>query len=136
MSDTMQDTAKTKRPALIPGSPVTIGTKYDYAMMITDEAEAQSYFEACVKHTMAMGKSRADSECIERINLGYYAGYYSNETRQRVERLFNCEHPMFGKATETPVDAGKALLTGAAAANHGVAAAVGAWAARINPERN
>lgn len=32
--------------------------------------------------------------------LGYYAGYFSDETRERVERLFQCAHPYFGKIAE------------------------------------
>ena len=41
--------------------------------------------------------------------LGYYAGYFDAATRARVERLFQCEHPFFGKIAErgqpTPEDA-------------------------------
>lgn len=77
---------------------ITIGEKYDPAMTITDPDEAVAYFEACVRHTMSFGTSREEAESIERQNLGYYAGYYSHETRLRVERLFNCSHPYFGKA--------------------------------------
>lgn len=86
----------------------TIGEKYGPAMEITDEAEAKRYFEKCVTHSMGFGKSRAEAETIERSNLGYYAGYYDNETRKRVERLFSCAHPVFGKAVEgtpTPEEA-------------------------------
>ena len=79
---------------------VTIGDKYGPAMEITDAAEAQEYFEACVLHTMSFGKSREEAEQVERSNLGYYAGYYSEETRQRCERLFSCAHPVFGSIAE------------------------------------
>lgn len=37
---------------------------------------------------------------IAQKNLGYYAGYYDNETRKMVEELFFCEHPMFGSIKE------------------------------------
>ena len=43
---------------------------------------------------------RAEAEKICKSNLGYYAGYYDNETRARVEKLFLCEHPIFGSIKE------------------------------------
>jgi hypothetical protein len=78
---------------------ITIGDKYGPAMAITDETEARAYFEKCVRHSMAHGNDRKQAERIERANLGYYAGYYDNETRERVERLFRCAHPVFGPIT-------------------------------------
>ena len=74
---------------------ITIGEKYDPAMKITDQAEADAYFEVLVEHMMRHGHDREEAERIERTNLGYYAGYGFD--RERVERLFNCEHPIFGK---------------------------------------
>ena len=79
---------------------ITIGAKYDPAMKITDQAEADRYFEECVEHCMRFAHSREEVERIERSNLGYYAGYYSDETRRQVERLFRCEHPVFGSIAE------------------------------------
>ncbi len=79
---------------------ITIGAKYSPAMEMADQAEADAYFEECVTHTMGFGKSREEAEGIERGNLGYYAGYYSKETRLRVERLFGCAHPVFGAIAE------------------------------------
>lgn len=89
---------------------LTIGEKYGPAMEITDQAAADEYFEACVAHLMDNhGTERAEAETIERANLGYYAGYYSPETRARVERLFRCAHPVFGSietnGSPTPLDA-------------------------------
>lgn len=78
------------------GERITLSEKYDPAMKIEDQVEADAYLEACVEHTMRFGKSRADAEKIERSNLGYFAGYYKAETRARVERLFRCAHPIFG----------------------------------------
>ncbi len=75
---------------------ITIGKKYGPAMEMTDQAQADAYFEECVQHTMSFGKSREEAEGIEKQNLGYFAGYYSHETRERVERLFRCAHPVFG----------------------------------------
>lgn len=75
---------------------MTIGEKYGPAIRIIGQAEADRYFKKLVWHTMAAGGNRDEAERIERSNLGYYAGYYTDETRERVERLFRCEHPVFG----------------------------------------
>lgn len=79
---------------------ITIGDKYGPAMEIADQIEADAYFERCVAHTMTFGRSREEAESIERQNLGYYAGYYRDETRARVEKLFQCSHPVFGAIAE------------------------------------
>src|SRR5438270_427355 len=44
--------------------------------------------------------SREQAERIERDNLAYFAGYYDDQTRQRVETLFKCAHPVFGSIAE------------------------------------
>ncbi len=81
---------------------ITIGKplhyRYGLAMEITTQAEADAYFEELVKHNQSVQPDlpREKAEEIERSNLGYYAGYYGSETRERVERLFRCEHPVFG----------------------------------------
>lgn len=97
---------------------ITVGDKYGPAMTITDQAEADEYFEACVEHTMNFCSEiwqaddpRAEAERIERLNLGYIAGYYDHETRVRVERLFSAKHPIFGTASK-PVDPEKAFELG------------------------
>jgi hypothetical protein len=75
---------------------ITVGEKYGPAMEMTDQSTADAYFEELVTHSMRFGKTRKEAESLERSNLGYYAGYYSSETRARVERLFRCAHPVFG----------------------------------------
>lgn len=87
---------------------ITIGNKYDWVMEIQTQEEADKYFEECILHMMSFGKTREEAEEIERQNLGYFAGYYDHETRLRVEKLFKCKHPLFGKASEhipTPKEA-------------------------------
>jgi hypothetical protein len=102
---------------------VSIGDKYGPAMELTEQPDADAYFEKCIEHTMRFDKNtRERAESIERANLGYYAGYYSNETRARVERLFHCAHPIFGeiavKGPPTPEEAlAKGIEMGRAAAN-------------------
>lgn len=76
---------------------ITIGQKYDPAMEIADQVEADAYFALCVDHSMTYHRmTRAEAEALERTNLGYWAGYFSAETRARVEMLFRCSHPIFG----------------------------------------
>jgi hypothetical protein len=86
---------------------LTIGEKCGPAMQITDQAEADAYFEACVEHCMGFGRSRSEAENIERQNLGYYAGYYDHPTQERVNRLFRTTHPIFGDKHPTPEEAFK-----------------------------
>ncbi len=93
-------------------SEITIGDKYGPAMEITDQTQANTYFETCVEHCMSFGKTREEAESIERQNLGYFAGYYSHETRERVERLYGCAHPIFGKASVHQPTAQEALDAG------------------------
>lgn len=76
---------------------VTIQDKYGPAMFIEDQTEADLYFDACVRHSMAVAQiTREQAEEIERANLGYFAGYYGDDIRARVERVFKCAHPIFG----------------------------------------
>jgi hypothetical protein len=78
----------------------TNGELYGPAMKIQDEAAAQEHFERLVEFGMSWGQTREEAERIQRANLGYYAGYHGHETRERVERLFACKHPVFGAIAE------------------------------------
>jgi hypothetical protein len=76
---------------------LTYGDCLHPAMKITDEADAQQYLADYVAYIG--DKPRKEGLPAEQIalnNLGYFAGYYDNETRERVERLFKCSHPIFG----------------------------------------
>lgn len=87
----------------------TIGEQYRPAMEIETEPEAAEYLEALIQHAMGRhGQSREEATSIQKQNLGYFAGYYDQETRVRVERLFLCSHPIFGAASSgapSPEDA-------------------------------
>lgn len=77
--------------------PPTIGEVYGPAMEIKSQVEADAYFEQIVTGKMDReGLSREVAADMTRQNLGCYAGYYNAETRERVERLFCCSHPIFG----------------------------------------
>lgn len=97
---------------------ISIGDKYRPAMEITEQADADDYFARCVEHTLTFGRhTQAEAEAVERSNLGYFAGYYDHETRERVERLFRCSHPIFGSIAEMGApSASDALVAGVRAA--------------------
>lgn len=78
----------------------TFGEKYGPAMTVKTQEDADAYFNRCVEHTMLFGKTREQAETIERHNLGYWAGHYGAEVRERIERLFKCKHPVFGAIAE------------------------------------
>jgi len=88
---------------------------YMVAMHITDPEDAKQYFEAlvdnCVKITKGK-KTRNECISIQKSNLGYFAGYFTDDTRERVERLFDCEHPFFGKITENKITDVEAFAMG------------------------
>lgn len=79
----------------------TFGQTLGPAMGITEQADADAYFESLVQHLMRVAPNCTRQDAGEKVrqSLGYFAGYYSHETRVRVERLFRCEHPIFGSAS-------------------------------------
>lgn len=91
---------------------ITIGKKYKPAMIIIDAKEAQRYFEKLVAHSMLHGNSREEAEKIEKSNLGYFAGYYGDDVRKKVEQLFFCVHPIFGAASNDTPTAAEAFELG------------------------
>ena len=94
------------------------GELYGPAMEIRTEGEAREYFADLVEYYVDHHKKeRGWSVVTLKSNLAYWAGYYNDETRERVELLFACSHPIFGKAsdgTPTPEEAfamGKAFAS-------------------------
>lgn len=74
---------------------------YGPAMEITDQAEADVYFASLVARVMLNGgKSEDEAEAMIRTNLAYYSGYCPAKVRERVEKLYSAEHPVFGKVGE------------------------------------
>jgi hypothetical protein len=98
---------------------LTYGECLDPAMKITEAEDAQQYLADYVDYIqLALNKEPRDdgktAAEIAGINLGYYAGYYDHETRERVERLFNCTHPIFGDAATHQPTAEESLNAGLA----------------------
>lgn len=99
---------------------LTYGECLHPAMKITDPEDAKQYLRDYIAYQQKHLNSepRTDNKTAEeicKINLGYFAGYYDNETRARVETLFCCSHPIFGNVSngsptaEQALEAGKAL---------------------------
>lgn len=91
---------------------LTYGECLKPAMEITDESDAQKYladYVAFIQKSLDKepNPNGLSATQIAGSNLGYYAGYYDNETRERVERLFGCSHPIFGKIAEKGVPTAK-----------------------------
>jgi hypothetical protein len=51
---------------------------------------------------------------LAKNNLGYLSGNYSRENREKLEKIFNCVHPLLGPAS-LDLSAEETFLTGAAA---------------------
>lgn len=69
---------------------------YGPAMSIGSREDARLYLARLIRHGQRQGMTRKEAAVYHRAGLGYHAGYYGNETRARVERLFRCAHPYFG----------------------------------------
>ena len=102
----------------------TYGSIYGPAMDVQTEEEAKAYFAALVRrHIRLTGDSDEEATRVERINVGYYAGYYDADTRQRVYSLYGFGHPFFGRMEASPdqlLNAGKAYATLSQASDEGV----------------
>lgn len=99
------------------------------AMQVQTQAQADEIFRALVVLIMQdIGESEEEATRSARHDLGYFAGYYDDETRERVERLFQCEHPFFGSIAKngppTPKEAFEAGI------------AYGEWVRRRIQERD
>lgn len=103
---------------------LTYGECLGPAMKITSEDDARQYLAAYTafiqRHLDAVPRPDGmTAEQIARANLGYYAGYYSDETRERVERLFGCSHPVFGNIAAGKPTPEQAFAAGRAMATRG-----------------
>ena len=89
---------------------------FEQALKIRDKEDAQQYLQSysywiLVKNVgKPMVKEPID---IAKENFGYWAGYYSHDTRYKIESLFECEHPVFGSiAKKGPPTAEQAFKLG------------------------
>lgn len=72
---------------------------FEEALKIQTRSEAKQYlhdYAEWIKNKGAREEPIKEPIEIAKENFGYWAGYYSNEVRRKVEGLFECEHPVFG----------------------------------------
>ena len=89
---------------------LTYGEALKPCAEIKNKEDAQQYLKEYVKFIQDYMDKNPDEHHdftaleIAKQNIGYYAGYYDYETRSRIEELFDCSHPLFGKAKLTVED--------------------------------
>lgn len=81
-------------------SSATYGDLYDPAMDVQTKEEAAAYFKKLQDYNSGKGVPEAASENFLKVNLAYWAAYGGDERRERIERLYDCEHPYYGKISE------------------------------------
>lgn len=86
-------------------SVVSFAECLDPVIKIKTRAEAQQYLKDYADYIEWQNGNNPEemtksAEEIAKSNIGYWTGYYNYEDRARVEDLFDCEHPIFGKFSE------------------------------------
>lgn len=81
-------------------SSTTYGDLYDPAMEVQTKEEATAYFNKLVQLQVDHGVHRDIASKVIKVNLAYWAAYGDSERRERIERLFECERPVFGSIKE------------------------------------
>lgn len=84
---------------------LNVGECLDPIFKITDRKDAKQYkasYVAYIQEHLDKEPGNMDKSAmnIANSNIGYYAGYGSNEDRKRIEELFDCAHPIFGSIKE------------------------------------
>lgn len=92
---------------------LTYGEVMDSLIEIVDEDELKEYYHKYIeyiaqKENLDMNKATA----MAAHNIGYSLGYFSRETRMRVERVLEIAHPFFGKAKENDLSPDEILKMG------------------------
>lgn len=80
----------------------------DNAMEARTQANADSIFAELVTLVRALRPDGPMGIITQTLReaLGYHAGYFGEETRERVERLYRCAHPFFGPIAHVPPPVG------------------------------
>jgi hypothetical protein len=73
---------------------------YDLAVNAWSKKEANSHFAMLVQRQFNRGVSAEIAANFIRTNLARYAAHGDDEMRERVERLYECAHPIFGAFKE------------------------------------
>lgn len=77
--------------------PKTIGECYANIGKVSTVEQAGEYLDALVTWSMAThGQTRDEAETMQQHNIGYWSGYYDEETGRRIRHLFGTRHPVYG----------------------------------------
>ncbi len=84
--------------------PLTLTEIFDTAKKIKSEEGASLLVRAAVLDLFKQtDDTEEDLDKAVRQNLAYMAGYCGTDVRERIEKLFKCEHPVFGSIAEMGV---------------------------------
>lgn len=89
-----------------PARMYTFGETLGPAMEVQTAEEAKAYLDDLVAWhdaRLGLGAEVARKHWLE--SIGYWTGYYSRETAERVFRLFDTAHPIFGRTQPTAEEA-------------------------------
>lgn len=81
---------------------LTVREALDPIFDIKYKEDAIQFKAAYTEHikNLCPEKPNPDAEYIANSNIGYWAGYQSLHERERLENLFEVEHPIFGSIKE------------------------------------
>lgn len=95
---------------------LTNGEILGVAMGVQTEAEANEFLAGYMTYIRRKNPS-GDAREIALSNIGYWTGYCSGSTAERVMQLFHCSHPIFGHhrpSVSEALEAGKQIAAEAA----------------------
>lgn len=79
---------------------MTFGEVFESAMKCDTLDQANSWMQHEVqRHVTEYNQTPEEAENIIKSNLGYFAGYYDEATREKIERLFSAQRPIFGSVS-------------------------------------
>ena len=99
---------------------LTLDKIFEQALAVVDKVDAEAFLNQYADYIKCLNPVAVDPMKIAKINLAYWAGYYDHPTRLHVENLFDCVHPVLGKATEIPPTAQECFDAGLRFAREGI----------------
>ena len=79
----------------------TMGEIFNTALDVAETGDGdrcQAFLTSYVEYIVSESNSNvAEAENIAKSNLGYFAGYYSNEVYETINKAYGAVHPVFGR---------------------------------------
>lgn len=98
-----------------PNQKYTYGQLYRPAKMVQTQEEADTLFNDILQWVMARAEIDDVPLTVEQAtatiknDIGYFAGYYDEETEKRMDRLFGTSHPIFNPGNIDRLDTQKQM---------------------------